>query len=54
MDCRIATAARVAAITPGLDFGSHRAKAHARFAHTTGMSKLEDGVDRLARFVRGR
>jgi aspartate/methionine/tyrosine aminotransferase len=42
------------AITPGIDFGRHRAEAHVRFAYTVEMAKLEDGVDRLARFVRGR
>jgi aspartate/methionine/tyrosine aminotransferase len=39
------------AITPGLDFGHHRAEAHVRFAYTIAMPKLEDGVERLRRFV---
>jgi aspartate/methionine/tyrosine aminotransferase len=42
------------AITPGLDFGRHRAGSHVRFAYTIGMAKLEDGVDRLRRFVGAR
>jgi aspartate/methionine/tyrosine aminotransferase len=40
------------AITPGVDFGAHRAAAHVRFAYTVEQSKLEEGVARLARFLR--
>jgi len=39
------------AITPGVDFGSHRAGEHVRFAYTIAMEKLEDGVARLARYL---
>ena len=39
------------AITPGLDFGRHRAHEHVRFAYTIAQEKLEAGVARLARFV---
>jgi len=39
------------AITPGLDFGRHRATEHVRFAYTIAQDKLEDGVARLARFL---
>ncbi len=39
------------AITPGIDFGSHRAAAHVRFAYTIAQDKLEDGVARLARYL---
>jgi len=42
------------AITPGIDFGTHRAEAHVRFAYTIEMAKLEDGVGRLARFLEKR
>jgi len=42
------------AITPGLDFGTHRVADHVRFAYTVAMDKLEDGVDRLARYLRSR
>jgi aspartate/methionine/tyrosine aminotransferase len=39
------------AITPGCDFGRHRARAHVRFAYTRSMDDLEEGVERLARFL---
>ena len=39
------------AITPGLDFGHHRAAEHVRFAYTIAQEKLEEGVARLARFL---
>jgi aspartate/methionine/tyrosine aminotransferase len=39
------------AITPGIDFGTHRASAHVRFAYTIAMPKLEEGVARLQRFL---
>ncbi len=35
------------AITPGQDFGRHRADKHVRFAYTTGMDRLAEGVRRL-------
>ena len=40
------------AITPGLDFGTHRASDHVRFAYTIEMARLEEGVARLGRFLR--
>ena len=40
------------AITPGLDFGSHGAARHVRFAYTTGLERLQEGVERLQRFLR--
>lgn len=40
------------AITPGADFGRHRANEHVRFAFTTGMERLEEAVNRLARVLR--
>lgn len=40
------------AVTPGLDFGEHGAARHLRFAYTTALDRLEEGVDRLRRFVR--
>ncbi|MEO8303338.1 MAG: pyridoxal phosphate-dependent aminotransferase [Betaproteobacteria bacterium] len=52
--CRELLEAVGVAITPGLDFGRHRAESHVRFAYTIGMAKLEDGVERLRRFVGGR
>jgi aspartate/methionine/tyrosine aminotransferase len=42
------------AITPGVDFGTHRATSHVRFAYTIERAKLEEGVARLARFLGGR
>jgi len=40
------------AITPGLDFGSHGASRHVRFAYTTGLDRLAEGVERLRAFLR--
>lgn len=37
------------AITPGADFGRHRADQHVRFAYTTGLDRLEEAVNRLQR-----
>jgi len=39
------------AITPGTDFGHHHARTHVRFAYTTSMEQLEEGVRRLRRFL---
>ena len=36
-------------ITPGADFGRHRADEHVRFAYTTSMERLEEAVSRLRR-----
>ncbi|MGB3597541.1 MAG: aminotransferase, partial [Pseudomonas neustonica] len=33
----------------GLDFGQYRADQHLRFAYTTSLERLEQGVERLAR-----
>lgn len=41
------------AITPGRDFGDHRAAQHVRFAYTTSLEQLELGVRRLKIFLRG-
>ena len=35
------------AITPGTDFGEHKARDYVRFAFTTDMDDLRLGVDRL-------
>jgi len=40
------------AITPGLDFGAHRAAQHVRFAYTTAIDRLRDAVARIAAFLR--
>ena len=39
----------VAALTPGLDFGQHRADQHLRLAYTTSLERLEQAVERLQR-----
>jgi aspartate/methionine/tyrosine aminotransferase len=52
--CRDVLEATGVAITPGIDFGSHRAGEHVRFAYTIAMEKLEDGVARLARYLPAR
>jgi aspartate/methionine/tyrosine aminotransferase len=52
--CRDLLEAVGVAITPGVDFGRHRAEAHVRFAYTVEMAKLQDGVDRIRRFLRDR
>ncbi len=39
------------AITPGLDFGHYQAKQHLRFAYTTSMTNLAQGLDRIKQFL---
>ncbi|MGD2075945.1 MAG: pyridoxal phosphate-dependent aminotransferase [Gammaproteobacteria bacterium] len=39
------------AITPGIDFGRFRAAQHVRFAYTTSLAQLEEGVERIAAFL---
>jgi len=41
------------AVTPGIDFGSFRAGRFLRFAYTTEMTRLQEGVDRLRRLLLG-
>ena len=50
--CRDVLEGAGVAITPGIDFGRHRASAHVRFAYTIGEAKIEEGIARLARFLR--
>lgn len=40
------------ALTPGVDFGSFKARKHIRFAYTTSLPQLELGIERLRRFLR--
>lgn len=40
------------AATPGIDFGHHRSRAHMRFAYTTGIDRLHEALERIARIVR--
>jgi aspartate/methionine/tyrosine aminotransferase len=39
------------AVTPGKDFGHNQAEQHLRFAYTTSLERLEEGVARLASFL---
>jgi len=41
------------AITPGIDFGTYRQERHVRFAYTTSLENLQEGVRRLREFLRG-
>ncbi len=39
------------AITPGIDFGSYRADQYVRFAYTTSLENLQEGVRRLREYL---
>jgi len=39
------------AITPGADFGEHRAREHVRFAYTTDLASLREGVRRIGEYI---
>jgi aspartate/methionine/tyrosine aminotransferase len=39
------------AITPGIDFGSHRAREHVRFAYTRPVERLREGVRRIGAYL---
>jgi len=39
------------AITPGVDFGNHNASKYVRFAYTTGMDNLKEGIARIKKFL---
>lgn len=40
------------ALTPGIDFGSHLANKHCRFAYTQSLEKLQQAVDKIDAFIR--
>ena len=40
------------AITPGRDVGAYQSECHLRFAYTTSLARLEEGVARLATYLR--
>jgi aspartate/methionine/tyrosine aminotransferase len=40
------------AITPGIDFGTHRPERHVRFAYTTSLENLQEGVRRLREYLK--
>ncbi len=39
------------AVTPGKDFGDNQPEKHLRFAYTTDIPKLEEGVRRLKQYI---
>jgi aspartate/methionine/tyrosine aminotransferase len=39
------------AVTPGADFGTSQPERHLRFAYTTGLERLQEGVRRIGRFL---
>ncbi|MDH3527872.1 MAG: pyridoxal phosphate-dependent aminotransferase, partial [Gammaproteobacteria bacterium] len=39
------------AITPGIDFGAYRPERHVRFAYTTSLENLQEGVRRLREYL---
>ncbi len=39
------------AITPGMDFGSHRAAQHVRFSYANTLENLRAGISRLGRYL---
>ena len=39
------------AVTPGRDFGAHEPERHLRFAYTTRIDRLEEGISRIEAFV---
>ena len=39
------------AVTPGIDFGEHRPADHLRFAYTTSLPRLREGVERIAHLL---
>jgi aspartate/methionine/tyrosine aminotransferase len=41
------------AVTPGIDFGSHGASGHVRFAYTNPIERLQEAVSRIERFLAG-
>ena len=40
------------AITPGIDFGNYRAQQHVRFAYTTSLERLQEGIERLGNHLK--
>lgn len=40
------------AITPGKDFGKNNPQKYVRFAYTTGIDKMEEGIARIKRFLK--
>lgn len=42
------------AVTPGIDFGEHNASKYIRFAYTTSLENLQQGIQRLQAFLQAR
>jgi len=40
------------AITPGIDFGANAPERHVRFAYTNSVERLQEGVSRIAKFLK--
>jgi aspartate/methionine/tyrosine aminotransferase len=40
------------ATTPGVDFGAHRAREHVRFAYTTSLEHLREGIARIESYLK--
>ena len=51
--CREALERAGVALTPGIDFGRHRASDHVRFSYTIDEPKLREAIERLRRWLRG-
>ena len=51
--CREALEVAGVALTPGVDFGRHRASDHVRFSYTIDEPKLHEAIARLRRWLRG-
>jgi aspartate/methionine/tyrosine aminotransferase len=49
--CRDVLEGSGVALTPGIDFGVHRASQHVRLAYTIDDAKLADGIQRLSRYL---
>lgn len=43
--------AEAVAVTPGLDFGSHYADSHIRFAYTAPIERMAEAINRMERFL---
>lgn len=49
--CEILLKEKAVAITPGIDFGKNRTERYVRFAYTTDLSHLKEGVRRIREFL---
>ena len=49
--CKLLLETKGVAVTPGCDFGEHRANEYVRFAYTTSEARLRAGMQRLQEFI---